>query len=142
MLGRAVFTLWVSDGNDHWISATFAFYVRREVRFTDLNASPEPVRKGARITVSGHLARLAYNRSGQARWIPYPGKPVDIYRRPKGSSWMRFHTVASTTTTSTGYFVRRLTAAAPACFTAFSIETDDLYARELASKWGDCVDVR
>jgi hypothetical protein len=146
ILGRAVFTLWVGDGNGHWISTTNTFYVRREVRFTVFNASPEPVRKGSPVKVSGYLTKLIYT-NGKARWIPYVGRRVEVHFHPRGVS-CRFRyapwTNQSTITTSTGYFAKKVKATRDGCWNAFSREPDDaaIYASMFARGKGDYVDVQ
>ncbi|MFF9866456.1 hypothetical protein ACF1G0_13655 [Streptomyces sp. NPDC013953] len=51
---------------------------RAETRIKDFNASPEPVRKGGTITVTGTLLHRTPS------WKAYAGKPVLILFRPKG----------------------------------------------------------
>jgi hypothetical protein len=139
VLGRAVFTLWASDVDGNWVSGGSTFYVRRLVQFPVFNAGPEPVRKGSQVKVSGQLTRLVFYASGEAKYLPYQGKRVDVYFRRAG--WRQFHYAASTTTTATGSFTRTVTAAYDGCWNAFSPKTDT-YVGRFAWVNGDCVDVQ
>ncbi|MBB4771649.1 hypothetical protein [Actinomadura livida] len=66
------------------------------------NASPEPVKKGAYITVKGLLYR--YMPAGK----PGPGANIHIYFRPKGSStWTK---MAITKTATNGWFNKKFKA--------------------------------
>lgn len=64
--------------------------VKDRTRFTGFNASPEPVRKGAAITVKGTLQR----RTPAGVWKAFGKRAVTIEFRPKGSgTWRRLRTV-------------------------------------------------
>lgn len=76
---------------------------RTPTRITGGNASPEPVRKGRTITVTGTLQR---DPSGS--WKAYAGRQVTVLFRAKGASaWQVMGTV---TTKSDGTFGRGFTA--------------------------------
>ncbi|GAA2622499.1 hypothetical protein SMC26_38645 [Actinomadura fulvescens] len=62
--------------------------VRHRTAFISFNASPEPIRKGATLTVSGMLNRHV------GSWKPGSGAPIDVYFKPTGSSkWTRMAVV-------------------------------------------------
>ncbi|MFP3968268.1 hypothetical protein SMC26_38640 [Actinomadura fulvescens] len=62
--------------------------VKYRTAFASLNASPEPVRKGRTLTVSGRLNRLV------GSWKPAGGATVYVYFKAKGSSkWTRMAVV-------------------------------------------------
>ncbi|MFG2793830.1 calcium-binding protein [Streptomyces sp. NPDC048419] len=73
-----------------------SFGLKRAARLT-VNASPEPVAKGARITVTGKLVRANWDTY---RYAGYAGRTVNLQFRPKGSR--TYTTVAKVNTSSTG----------------------------------------
>jgi hypothetical protein len=70
--------------------------VQRASKLT-ANASPEPVRKGKTVTVTGTLTRANWNTR---TWAGYSGQTVKLQYRPKNSS--RYTTLKTLTTSSTG----------------------------------------
>jgi len=113
------------------------FYVRRNVAMTAFNASPEPVRKGAPIKVTGSVSRLSVGTFGAAKYVPYASHQVDIYFRPLTSA--KYTKVSSTLTTLAGAFARNITATVDGCWKAYSVQTSNNVGR-----WSpaDCVDVQ
>ncbi|MEU8309407.1 hypothetical protein AB0C84_38155 [Actinomadura sp. NPDC048955] len=84
--------------------------VRYRTYIHQFNASPEPVRKGAAITVKGLLYR--YMPAGR----PGPGAPVSLYFKAKGSStWTG---VAVVRTASNGWFSKKFKASKDGYWTA------------------------
>ncbi|TDC62512.1 hypothetical protein E1200_25495 [Actinomadura sp. GC306] len=76
--------------------------VRYRTHIHSYNASPEPVKKGAYITVKGLLYR--YMPAGK----PGPGANIHIYFKPAGSStWTK---MAITKTASNGWFSKKFKA--------------------------------
>ena len=112
------------------------FYVRRNVGVNSFNASPEPVRKGSAIKVSGVVQRLSVNSYGDAKYVPYASHPIDVYFRASTST--AYTKVSYATTTSTGYFARSITATVDGCWKVYSTQTAYNVGR-----WSeaDCVDV-
>lgn len=84
------------DGDSLFAPGVGSFGLKRAARLT-VDASPEPVAKGARITVTGKLARANWDTY---RYAGYVGQAVKLQFRPKGSS--TYTTVASVNTSSTG----------------------------------------
>jgi hypothetical protein len=113
------------------------FFVRRNVALASFNASPEPVRKGAAIKVSGLVSRLSVGAYGVAKYVPYAAHNVDIYFRPLTSS--TYTKVSGATTNSAGSFIRDITATVDGCWKAYSVQTSNNVGR-----WSpaDCVDVQ
>ncbi|MEU5881129.1 hypothetical protein [Spirillospora sp. NPDC047279] len=75
-------------GDDASYSGSDYVDVRYRTAFTSFNASPEPVKKGATVTVGGKLNRY------MGGWKPGPGASVSLYFRPSGSStWTRMAVV-------------------------------------------------
>jgi hypothetical protein len=137
LLGRETLNVWATDGSTHdWIFGSFTFSIRRVVRFSAFNASPEPATKGSPLKLTGSLTRLAFDATGTRTWLPYAGKRVWFYFVREGG-WVDH--VSSTITTSTGHFAKTVTAAYDGCWQMFSPMTD-------TQKWAysgyDCVDVR
>ncbi|KUN07502.1 hypothetical protein AQI95_10805 [Streptomyces yokosukanensis] len=62
-----------------------------------VNAAPEPVKKGATVTVTGKLARANWE---DHKYHGYTGQPVQLQFRKKGSS--TYTTLKTVTTDSTG----------------------------------------
>ncbi|MEV4001292.1 hypothetical protein [Actinomadura sp. NPDC049753] len=92
------------------VSSTDNVDVRYRTYIHQFNASPEPVKKGAAITVKGLLYR--YMPAGG----PGPGAPVSLYFKAKGSStWTG---VAVVKTASNGWFSKKVTASRDGYWTA------------------------
>lgn len=77
--------------------------VRYRTAISSFNASPEPIRKGSRLTVTGLLKRYT------TAWKAYTGQTIKIYFRLDGSSAWTYE--GSAKTGSTGRFTRGFTAA-------------------------------
>jgi hypothetical protein len=137
-VGRGSVSVEVMDSD---INTTYRdgipFFVRRNVTMASFNASPEPVRRGAAITVSGTVSRLAVGTFGVTKYVPYAAHNVDIYFRPLTSS--KYTKVSSATTTASGSFARGLTATVDGCWRAYSVQTSYNVGRWSPS---DCVDVQ
>lgn len=80
--------------------------VQRASKVT-VNASPEPVRKGKPLTVTGTLTRANWNTHTYAG---YSGQTVKLQYRPKNSN--TYTTVKTLTTSSTGKLTTTVTATA------------------------------
>ena len=85
-----------NDGDSVFAPGVGSFGLKRAARLT-VNAAPEPVAKGARITVTGKLVRANWDTY---RYAGYAGRAVKLQFRPKGSS--TYTTVATVNTSSTG----------------------------------------
>lgn len=84
------------DGDSVFAPGAGSFSLKRAAQLT-VNASPEPVTKGGRITVSGKLARANWDTY---RYAGYAGQTVQLQFRPKDSS--TYTTVIAVKTSSTG----------------------------------------
>lgn len=85
-----------NDGGFVFAPGVGSFGLKRAARLT-VDASPEPVAKGARITVTGKLVRANWDTY---RYAGYAGQAVKLQFRPKGSS--TYTTVATVKTSNTG----------------------------------------
>ncbi|MFJ9750997.1 calcium-binding protein [Streptomyces chartreusis] len=85
-----------NDGASVFAPGVGSFSLKRAAQLT-VNASPEPVTKGARITVTGKLVRANWDTY---RYAGYAGQSVKLQFRPKDSS--TYTTVVSVKTSSTG----------------------------------------
>ncbi|MFI6565911.1 calcium-binding protein [Streptomyces sp. NPDC050534] len=85
-----------NGGDSVFAPGVGSFGLKRAARLT-ANAAPEPVAKGARITVTGKLVRANWDTY---RYAGYAGRAVKLQFRPKGSS--TYTTVATVNTSSTG----------------------------------------
>ncbi|WP_147481244.1 calcium-binding protein [Streptomyces shenzhenensis] len=85
-----------NDGDSVFAPGVGSFGLKRAARLT-VNASPEPVAKGSRITVTGKLARANWDTY---RYAGYTGQAVKLQFRPKCSS--TYTTVATVKTSNTG----------------------------------------
>jgi hypothetical protein len=85
-----------ADGGSVFAPGVGSFGLKRAARLT-VNAAPEPVAKGARITVTGKLVRADWDTY---RYAGYAGRAVHLQFRPKNSS--TYTTVATVNTSSTG----------------------------------------
>ena len=104
MPGRYHLTVDVwTDKGQHLAGPDQYLSVKRNTAMPAFNAGPEPVRRGAPVTVAGRLTRLDPNRG----YVGYAGKRIDIYFKPNGGAWILKGT---TTTTTTGTWARRFPA--------------------------------
>jgi hypothetical protein len=85
-----------NDGDSAFAPGVGSFGLKRAARLT-VDASPEPVTKGARITVTGKLVRANWDTY---RYAGYAGQAVKLQFRPKNSS--TYTTVATVNTSNTG----------------------------------------
>ncbi|WP_435221248.1 calcium-binding protein [Streptomyces sp. Tue6028] len=85
-----------NDGVSVFARGVGSFGLKRAARLT-VNASPEPVAKGARLTVTGKLVRANWDTY---RYAGYTGQAVKLQFRPKGSN--TYTTVATVNTNGTG----------------------------------------
>jgi hypothetical protein len=89
----------IAQGNDNdYIQKDNAksFYVQRASKLT-VNASPEPVKKGKTITVTGALTRANWE---SGKYAGYVGQPVKLQFKKKGAT--AYTTVKTVKTTSGG----------------------------------------
>lgn len=93
-----------NDGDSVFAPGVGSFGLKRAARLT-VNASPEPVAKGARITVTGTLVRANWDTY---RYAGYAGRAVQLQFRPKNSS--TYTTVATVNTSNTGTLRTTVTA--------------------------------
>ncbi|MFE0674803.1 calcium-binding protein [Streptomyces sp. NPDC058867] len=84
------------DGASVFAPGVASFALKRAARLT-VNAAPEPVAKGAAITVTGKLVRANWDTY---RYAGYTGRAVKLQFRPKGSD--TYTTVATVNTNGTG----------------------------------------
>ncbi|MFJ7136373.1 calcium-binding protein [Streptomyces fungicidicus] len=84
------------DGDSRFAPGVGSFGLKRAARLT-VDASPEPVAKGARLTVTGKLVRANWDTY---RYAGYVGQAVKLQFRPENSS--TYTTVAMVNTNSTG----------------------------------------
>lgn len=97
------------------------------------NASPEPVSKGATITVAGKLSRASWD---DLEYHGYANHPVDLqFRTPTGT----YSTLETIDTSSTGTLKTTVKASADGCF-RFVFRGSTTTAPVTGT--GDCVDVR
>ncbi|MEU1198645.1 calcium-binding protein [Streptomyces sp. NPDC005813] len=85
-----------NDGVSVFARGVASFGLKRAAQLT-VNAAPEPVAKGARITVTGKLVRANWDTY---RYAGYTGQSVKLQFRPKDSN--TYTTVATVNTSSTG----------------------------------------
>ncbi|MEV5738324.1 calcium-binding protein [Streptomyces sp. NPDC052292] len=86
----------LGNGESVFAPGVGSFGLKRAARLT-VDAAPEPVAKGARITVTGKLVRADWDTY---RYAGYAGQGVRLQFRPKNSS--TYTTVATVNTGGTG----------------------------------------
>jgi hypothetical protein len=106
--------------------------VQRASKLT-VNASPEPVKKGKTLTVTGSLTRANWNTR---TWAGYSGQSVKLQYRPKSSD--TYTTLKTLTTSSTGKLSTSVTATADGYYRYIFAGTSTTPA---ATAVGDYVDV-
>jgi hypothetical protein len=109
-----------------------SFRVLRAARLTT-NATPEPVRKGAKLTIAGSLTRANWE---SLTYRGYGTRVVDLQRRSADGS---YRTVKHVTSAANGSLRTTVTATADACY-RFVFAGSSTTAR--TTSMGDCVDVR
>ncbi|MER6289943.1 hypothetical protein [Streptomyces sviceus] len=99
-------TVNANDG-DYWISDDIAEYkVKRAAQLTT-DASPEPVAKGAQLTVKGKLSRANWE---DLKYHGYPGQTVRLQFRAAGAA--HYGTVKTVKTDNLGRLSTKVTATA------------------------------
>ena len=123
------------DTGDNWteIDAAGTANVKRNARVT-VNASPEPVKKGRTITVTGKLTRANWE---SGTYTGYQGRPVQLQFRKKGSS---VYTALKTVTTGVGGTLKTTTKAKTDGYYRFVFTGTPTTGPSTAT--GDFVDVR
>ncbi|WP_255955929.1 calcium-binding protein [Streptomyces odontomachi] len=121
------------DGYLFWDDYYTTHHVQRLSKQT-VNASPEPVKKGATITVTGKLSRANWE---DHKYHGYTGQSVQLQFRPKSSS--TYSTVKTLTTNSTGELKTTVKAAADGYWRYSFAGTSTTPAVKAA---GDFVDVQ
>jgi hypothetical protein len=121
------------DGNIYWNDYFTTHRVQRASKLT-VNASPEPVRKGRTITVTGKLSRANWE---DFKYHGYTGQPVKLQFRKKGST--TYTTLKTIKTNSTGELKTTVTASTDGYFRYSFAGTSTTPAVNAA---GDFVDVQ
>ncbi|CAL9668046.1 DUF5707 domain-containing protein [Streptomyces sp. enrichment culture] len=106
--------------------------VQRASKLT-VNASPEPVKKGKTLTITGSLTRANWNTR---TWAGYSGQSVKLQYRPKSSD--TYTTLKTLTTSGTGKLSTSVTATADGYYRYIFAGTPTTPAATAA---GDYVDV-
>ncbi|MEU9336422.1 HtaA domain-containing protein [Streptomyces sp. NPDC048290] len=128
---RAVF---VNAAGETATSAATLTVTAVPTRIISLNAGPEPVGKGGKLTVTGTLQTVGATDN---TWRPLPRTTVVIETQPAGSrTWSR---AATTTTSSTGAISASVTATKDGLWRARYAGTAD---RAAATSSSDHVDVK
>ncbi|WP_329129998.1 hypothetical protein OG552_05230 [Streptomyces sp. NBC_01476] len=125
---------WVHAESNSCLAATSAAKAvhRTEERITGFKGTPQPVRKGARLVLTGTLQYL----SGST-WKHRGTEPVEIwYRTTSTSAWVRKSVVTSTTS---GAFQKTVTASADGWWRAVQVGDAGSYTSTSAADW---IDVR
>jgi len=127
---------WKAKGSATWadgtISGSSTFRVVRGARLTT-GATPEPVRKGATITVKGALTRANWE---SGKYAGYTQRDVRLQFKPQGGAYANLKTVR---TGSGGALKTTVKAAKDGCF-RYVFAGSSTTAR--VTSGGDCVDVR
>jgi hypothetical protein len=111
-----------------------AFTIKRNILLDNVNATPEPVRKGAKITIKGRLRIADWTND---RYVGLTKKGVTLESRPlKGGEFVR---VKSATTGTGGNVTASVTAGSDRCYRFHYSGASDAPAKNSAA---DCVDVR
>jgi hypothetical protein len=111
-------------------SFTDQINARYRTQITSFNAAPEPVKKGATLTVSGKLERYA------SVWGPVDGVPVSVYFKPSGATALT--SMGTTTTEQQGNWIKSFKASKDGTWYAKFQEWGPYLA---ADSSGDAVDV-
>ncbi|GEK04686.1 calcium-binding protein [Streptomyces sp. 1-11] len=123
----------LGSGESVFAPGVGSFGLKRAARLT-VDAAPEPVAKGARITVTGKLVRADWDTY---RYAGYAGQAVRLQFRPKNSS--TYTTVATVNTGGTGSLRTTVKAVKDGCWRWNFTGTRTIGPARTA---GDYVDVR
>ncbi|WP_345944951.1 DUF5707 domain-containing protein [Streptomyces albus subsp. chlorinus] len=122
------------DFTDRDNAKTFA--MKRYSKLT-VNASPEPVKKGKTLTITGKLTRANWDTS---KYAGYTKQPVKLQSRPaSGGSYATLKTYTSGSGSSAGVVKTTRTAGKDTCWRYSFAGTSTTPA---VTSTGDCVDVR
>ncbi|MEV6761506.1 hypothetical protein AB0N16_12815 [Streptomyces sp. NPDC051105] len=123
------------DTNDDWTETDVAGTARiQRLAKVTVNASPEPVKKGGTVTVTGRLTRANWESGG---YTGYQGQSVRLQFRKKGSS---AYTTLKTVTSGSGGTLRTTTGAKTDGYFRFLFPGTATTGPATAA--GDFVDVR
>ncbi|MET8407524.1 hypothetical protein ABZV34_05330 [Streptomyces sp. NPDC005195] len=122
-----------SGGVVKWQGGLGTTKLQRASKLT-VNASPEPVKKGKTITVTGALTRASWN---SGKYVGYTGQSVKLQFKKKGAS--AYTTVKTVKTTSGGVLKTTVKASVDGTFRYSFAGTTTTPA---ISATGDYVDVR
>jgi hypothetical protein len=127
---RATFTAKGASGQD---TATATYSVRRQARIVKLNASPEPVRKGAKVTVTAKLERASWD---DGRYHGYAGRTAELQFKTAAGSYRAVKEVVGS---STGTYRTTATQKVKGCWRLVFRGSATTTSAKAA---GDCVAVR
>ncbi|WP_324783439.1 calcium-binding protein [Streptomyces sp. H51] len=116
-----------------WSQKAGSFKFQRAAQLT-VNASPEPVKKGKAITVTGKLSRANWET---LKYAGYAGQSVKLQYRKKGTS--TYTTLKTVTSSSTGGLSTTVTASADGYYRYSFAGTSTTAA---VSATGDYIDVQ
>jgi hypothetical protein len=131
--GRWKVTYTAKDAAGTATTATAYHSIRRQARFVRLNASPEPVRKGATVTVTAKLERASW---ADQHYHGYAGRTAELqFRTPDGA----YSTVKQVVGSSTGTYRTTATQSRKGCWRLVFRGSESTTSAKAA---GDCVGVR
>jgi hypothetical protein len=123
----------IYDGDYNTVKHAPTLQLRRATRVTT-NASPEPIRKGHRLTVKGKVTRANWDTG---RYTPYAHHQVDLQFSPvPHGDYVKVKTVTSS---ASGSLKTTIKATKDGCYRYYSKQTSTSGAK---ASVGDCVDVR
>ncbi|AXG77673.1 hypothetical protein [Streptomyces paludis] len=93
------------NGDSHRLSPGKLLHVKRHATLQSLEATPRPVGKGGKLTLSGRLQRANWDTNS---WEGYAGRPVALQFRKSGTK--KFKPVKTVTTDSAGRLHTTVTA--------------------------------
>ena len=131
--GRWKVTFTAKDAAGTKRTATTYHSMRRQARFVRLNASLEPVRKGAKVTVTGKLERASW---ADQKYHGYAGRTAELqFRTPEGE----YSTVREVVGSRTGTYSVTATQSQKGCWRLVFRGSATTTATKAT---GDCVGVR
>jgi hypothetical protein len=131
--GRWKVTFTAKDAAGATRTATAYHSIRRQARFVGLNASPEPVRKGATVTITGKLERANW---ADQEYHGYAGRTAELqFRTPDGA----YSTVKQVVGSRTGTYRATASQARKGCWRLVFRGSGSTTSAKAA---GDCVGVR
>jgi hypothetical protein len=99
-----------TDSSEDPATKNVTFTIQRRATWdSSFNATPEPVKKNAKLTIKATLKRISWNGKKKLPYVAYDARPVDIQFQASGSTtWKTIKTVKTSKTGKVSTTVKAL----------------------------------